>query len=98
MRSVGKISPASLSVSDTGMPEFVNRIYIPLSVRVKREIETGAYRPGCVWCTRPHEPSREEWKARQCPAQCGVEPFDIQDLWNYVDRRNLLQDQGLVLV
>ena len=29
MRSVGKISSASLSVSDTGTPEFVSRIYIP---------------------------------------------------------------------
>jgi len=29
MRSVGKISSASLSVSDTRMPEFVNRIYVP---------------------------------------------------------------------
>ena len=29
MRSVGKISSALLSVSDTGTPEFVSRIYIP---------------------------------------------------------------------
>jgi len=29
VRSVGKIWSASLSMSDTGMPEFVNRIYTP---------------------------------------------------------------------
>ena len=29
MRSVGAISSASLSMSNTGTPEFVNRIYIP---------------------------------------------------------------------
>ena len=28
-RSVGTISSASLSMNDTGTPEFVNRIYIP---------------------------------------------------------------------
>jgi len=28
-RSVGEISSAWLSMSDTGMPEFVNRIYVP---------------------------------------------------------------------
>jgi len=35
VRSVGTISSASLSVSDTGMPEFVNRIYVLWSVQVK---------------------------------------------------------------
>jgi len=32
VRSVGKISSALLSMSDTGTLEFVNRIYVPLLV------------------------------------------------------------------
>ena len=35
MKSVGKISSASLSMHDTGTPEFVNRICIPWLVQVK---------------------------------------------------------------
>ena len=33
VRSIGTISSASLSMNDTGTPEFVNRIYIPSLVR-----------------------------------------------------------------
>ena len=90
VRSVEKISSASLSMTDTGTPEFVNRIYIPRSVRGKRGREIRAYPPGCVLCIRSHYSPRDEREARQCLAQCGVKPFDIQDLWNYVESRNLL--------
>ena len=48
------------------------------------------YHPGYVWCIRSHQSSRKEWKARQRLAQCNVELFNIQDLWNYMGGRNLL--------
>ena len=37
VKSVGKISTVLLSTTDTGTPEFVNRIYIPWLVRGREE-------------------------------------------------------------
>jgi len=45
--------------------------------------------PGFVWCIWPDQSPRGERKARQCLGQRNVEPFNIQDLWNYVGGRDL---------
>ena len=61
VRSASKILSASLSMSDTGTPEFVSRICIPWLVRRRGRKQT-AHLPGCVWCVRSHQPSCEERK------------------------------------
>jgi len=90
VKSVGKISSVSLSMTDTGTPEFVNRICVPWLFRSKGGKGTRAYLPGSVWCIRSHQSPGRERKAQQRLAQCDVELFDIQDLWNYVGGLNLL--------
>ena len=54
MRSVGNISSASLSVIDTGTPEFVNRIYAP--VRLGRGDGRGQGVPSRVRLAYPASP------------------------------------------
>ena len=49
----GKISSASVSMSDTGTPEFVNRIYTPWLVRAKGEVNGGVGVPSRVRLVYP---------------------------------------------
>ena len=51
--------------------------------------EVEAYRPGCVRCIRSDQSPREERETRQCVGQCNIEPFDLQELGNYVHSRKL---------